>query len=96
MDEAAAFEEGLASLKAEVAEDSPLSQVIYASYYEENGLIVDALTSIEQAIKMNPDVGARWKHYETPLPFHSLHKLCVPFRFQLQMFIALSEETSVS
>ena len=55
-EEAAQYEEGLASLKAEVPEDSPLSQVIYASYYEENGLIVDALTAIENAIQMNPDV----------------------------------------
>ena len=55
-EEAAQYEDGLASLKSEVPEDSPLSQVIYASYYEENGLIVDALTAIENAIKMNPDV----------------------------------------
>ena len=55
-EEASEYEEGLNSLKAEVAEDSPLSKVIYASYYEENGLIVDALTAIEEAIKMNPDV----------------------------------------
>lgn len=50
------YEEGLSSLKAEVDEDSPLNKVIYASYYEENGLIVDALTAIEEAIQMNPDV----------------------------------------
>ncbi len=55
-DEAAQYEEGLNSLKGEVAEDSPLSKVIFASFYEENGLIVDALTAIEEAIKMNPDV----------------------------------------
>lgn len=55
-DEAAQYNEGISSLKAEVAEDSPLSKVIFASYYEENGLVVDALTAIEEAIKMNPDV----------------------------------------
>ncbi|WP_436517576.1 hypothetical protein [Ekhidna sp. To15] len=52
----AQYAEGLNSLKAEVDEDSPLNKVIYASFYEENGLIVDALTAIEQAIQMNPDV----------------------------------------
>lgn len=52
----AQYEEGLNSLKSEVAEDSPLNKVIYASFYEENGLIVDALTAIEEAIKMNPEV----------------------------------------
>ncbi|MEQ8904957.1 hypothetical protein [Ekhidna sp.] len=50
------YDEGLSSLKAEVDEDSPLNKVIYASFYEENGLIVDALTAIEEAIKMNPEV----------------------------------------
>lgn len=50
------YAEGLTSLKAEVAEDSPLNKVIYASFYEENGLIVDALTAIEEAIQMNPDI----------------------------------------
>ncbi|MEP1035185.1 hypothetical protein [Ekhidna sp.] len=50
------YAEGLSSLKAEVDEDSPLNKVIYASFYEENGLIVDALTAIEEAIQMNPDV----------------------------------------
>lgn len=50
------YDEGLNSLKAEVDENSPLNKVIYASFYEENGLIVDALTAIEEAIKMSPEV----------------------------------------
>ena len=55
-EEASEYQEGLESLKTEVPEDSPLSKVIFASYYEEKGLIVDALTAIEEAIKMNPEV----------------------------------------
>ena len=55
-DDASEYQEGLSSLKSEVSEDSPLSKVIYASFYEENGLIVDALTAIEEAIIMNPEV----------------------------------------
>lgn len=55
-DNSAQFEEGLNALKAEVSENSPLSKVIFASFYEENGLIVDALTAVEEAIQMNPDV----------------------------------------
>ena len=55
-DDVSQYQEGLTSLQAELAEDSPLNQVIYASFYEENGLIVDALTAIEQAIEMNPDI----------------------------------------
>ncbi len=50
------YAEGLNNLRAEVSEDSPLNKIIYASFYEENGLVVDALTAIEEAIVMNPDV----------------------------------------
>ncbi len=46
----------LENLKSEVAEDSPLSKLIYASFYEEKGLLLDALTKYEEAIKMAPEV----------------------------------------
>ncbi|MEQ9305417.1 MAG: hypothetical protein RJQ14_16020 [Marinoscillum sp.] len=49
-------QESLANLKSEVSEDSPLNKIIYASFYEENGLILDALTKYEEAIKMSPDI----------------------------------------
>ncbi|WP_258103753.1 hypothetical protein [Marinoscillum sp. MHG1-6] len=49
-------QESLAALKQEVSEDSPLNKLIFASFYEENGLILDALTKYEEAIKMSPDV----------------------------------------
>ena len=39
------YTEGLSNLRAEVSEDSPLNKIIYASFYEENGLVVDALNS---------------------------------------------------
>lgn len=55
-EEAAQYQDGLATLKSEVADDSPLSKVIYASFYEENGLVVDALTAIQEAIISNPDI----------------------------------------
>jgi len=44
------------AFKAEVADDSPLSKLIYASFYEENGLLLDAMTKYEEAIAMSPDV----------------------------------------
>jgi len=50
------YQEGLSTLKAELDADSPLNKVIYASFYEENGLIVDAITAVEEAIRMNPEV----------------------------------------
>ncbi len=54
--DASQYEEGLTALQGEVAEESPLSKVIYASFYEENGLILDALTKMEEAIQMDPEV----------------------------------------
>jgi hypothetical protein len=46
----------LAALKAEVSDDSPLNKLILASFFEENELILDALTKYEEAIRMAPDV----------------------------------------
>lgn len=54
--DAAQYQEGLQELQAEVSEDSPLGKIIYASFYEENNLILDALTKMEEAIKMSPEV----------------------------------------
>lgn len=54
--DADAYADGLNELKAEVPEEGPLSKVIYASFYEENGLILDALTKMEEAIEMSPEV----------------------------------------
>lgn len=49
-------QDNLATLKSEVPEDSPLNKLIYASFYEENGLLLDALTKYEEAISMSPEV----------------------------------------
>lgn len=46
----------LEGLKAEVAVDSPMGKLIYASFYEEKGLLLDALTKYEEVIKMAPEV----------------------------------------
>lgn len=46
----------LSEMTAELEEDSPLNYVIYSSFYEEKGLIVDALTTLEAAIKQNPEM----------------------------------------
>lgn len=50
------IQENLANLRSEVSEDSPLNKIIYASFYEENGLILDALTKYEEAIAMSPEI----------------------------------------
>ncbi len=55
-DDAKAINENLEILKAEVADDSPLNKLIYASFYEENNLLLDAITKYEEAIELSPDV----------------------------------------
>jgi len=44
------------SLKSEISEDSPLNKLIYASFFEENNLLLDAMTKYQEAIEMSPDV----------------------------------------
>lgn len=67
-------QESLAGLKSEVSEDSPLNKIIYASFYEENGLILDALTKYEEAIKMSPEVKDFQYLYDTFLVKNGLAK----------------------
>ena len=55
-DDASQYQEGLDALGSEVSEDNPLGKIIYASFYEENGLILDALTKMEEAIELSPEV----------------------------------------
>ncbi|MFK7953905.1 MAG: hypothetical protein AB8B73_13750 [Ekhidna sp.] len=55
-EDAAQYQEGLTVLQNEVDPTSPLNKIIYASYYEENGLVMDALTQLEEAIRMSPEV----------------------------------------
>ena len=55
-EDAKSINESLEMLKAEVSDDSPLNKLIYASFYEENNLILDALTKYEEAVQLSPDV----------------------------------------
>ena len=53
---AASFEVELKGLKDNLGEESSINKIIMAEFYEENSLVLDALTNYEQAIKMSPDV----------------------------------------
>ncbi|UXP31038.1 hypothetical protein N6H18_11825 [Reichenbachiella agarivorans] len=55
-DDASAINESLDVLKTEVPNNSALNKLIYASFYEENNLILDAITQYEQAIQLSPEV----------------------------------------
>jgi hypothetical protein len=43
-------------IQGEVKDESAFNKFIQAGFYEQNGLLIDALTSYEDAIKMAPDV----------------------------------------
>jgi hypothetical protein len=49
-------EASLNELMSEVDEKSALNKYILAGFYEENSLLVDAMTSYEQAMKLAPEV----------------------------------------
>lgn len=55
-DDAASINDNLMALKSEITEDSPLNNLIFASFYEENNLILDAMTQYEKALIASPDV----------------------------------------
>lgn len=55
-DDAASINENLQALKSEISDDSPLNNLIFASFYEENNLILDAMTQYEKAVLASPDV----------------------------------------
>lgn len=55
-DDAQSINENLEILKAEISDDSPLNKLIFASFYEENNLLLDALTKYEEAIELSPEV----------------------------------------
>ncbi|MFY0689462.1 MAG: hypothetical protein JXQ90_19990 [Cyclobacteriaceae bacterium] len=49
-------EESFQGLQGEISDDSPLNKLVYASFFQDNGLILDALTKYEEAIEMSPEV----------------------------------------
>lgn len=55
-DASSSFEVELKDLKENLGDQSSINNLILAEFYEENNLLLDALTSYEYAIKMSPDV----------------------------------------
>jgi hypothetical protein len=64
-EEATFIKKELDNLKREISEkESALDKLLLASFYEQNNLLVDALTNYEYAISHNPDVEAFKTAYE--------------------------------
>ena len=55
-DASSSFEVELRDLKTNLGDQSSINNLILAEFYEENNLLLDALTAYESAIKMSPDV----------------------------------------
>ncbi|MDH5603663.1 MAG: hypothetical protein OEY51_06980 [Cyclobacteriaceae bacterium] len=55
---------GLQELMTDVKDKTALNKYILAGFYEENNLLVDALTSYEEAIRLAPDVDYYKEAYE--------------------------------
>jgi hypothetical protein len=55
-DKANNLEKQVAQIKSELNEETALNKYILASFYEENGLLLDALANYEAAIKLESDV----------------------------------------
>ncbi len=50
------IKKSFAEISGELKEQTALDKFIQAGFYEQNGLLIDALTSYEDAIKMAPDI----------------------------------------
>ncbi len=55
-EEVAEVTNGYEDLQTELNEETALNKLIYASFFEENGLILDAMTKYEEAIALSPEV----------------------------------------
>jgi hypothetical protein len=64
----------LTEFSAEVQEETALNKLLLASFYEENNLLIDAITSYEAAVKLAPDVPSYKEAYEEFLLRHGLKK----------------------
>ncbi len=63
-EESAEINKMLTELKTEVSEETALDNMVLAAFYEDNNLMLDALTSYEKAIQMAPEVEIYQKAYE--------------------------------
>ena len=55
---------GLGELMTDIEEESALNKYILAGFYEENNLLIDALTNYEKAIELAPEVETFKEAYE--------------------------------
>jgi uncharacterized protein YdhG (YjbR/CyaY superfamily) len=54
--EQAKVKKDFADISSDVKEETAFSKFMLAGFYEQHGLLIDALTAYEEAVKMAPDV----------------------------------------
>lgn len=54
----------LKELNGQVSEETPLNRMILGGFYEENHLLIDAITAYQEAIRLAPDVPTFRESYE--------------------------------
>lgn len=70
--EQAGIKKSLGEISADVDEQSALSQLLLAGFYEQNNLLIDAISAYEQAIKLAPDVPFYKESYDEFLMRHNI------------------------
>ena len=70
--EQAGVKKSLSEISADVTEQTALNKLILASFYEENNLLIDAISAYEEAIKLAPDVPSFKEAYDEFLLRHGM------------------------
>lgn len=65
----------LNEISSSLAEKTAMDQYILAGFYEENKLIIDAITAYQEAIRLAPDVPSFQEDYNTFLIRHGLKEV---------------------
>src|SRR5690606_20834596 len=68
------IEKSLDIIAPELAEPTALNKLILAGFYEENRLLIDAITAYEEAIRLAPDVPSYAEAYEEFLIRNNISK----------------------
>ncbi len=68
------IEKSLDIIAPELSEPTALNKLILAGFYEENRLLIDAITAYEEAIKLAPDVPSYAEAYEEFLIRNNISK----------------------
>ncbi len=70
--ELAGVKKSIGEISTDVSEQTALNKLILAGFYEQNNLLIDAITAYEEAIKLAPDVPTYKEAYDEFLIRHRI------------------------